>query len=723
MGARMRKKRTGSPARAEPNRPAANGLSPRDLAVAALVFAVATLVLTYPLGLRPAQLSRFDNGDARLNAWAISWVSHQVVRRPLSLFDANTFYPLRYPLAYSEHLFVQGVMALPLLAITDDLVLTNNLILLFSTFLSAFGMYVLTASLTGSRWAGLLAGLFFSFSPYRFNRLPHLQVQLYAFLPLFLAAFHRFVETRRRIWLLPFAAGFVLQVLSGTYLAAMAAVALGIAVLTLTPVATLDRREWTGLALALTAAAAVILPFVLPYLWVNRTLGVEWDLPGVGSMSATAKTYLASSSHAYRGLSETLTEPSDRTDYLFPGVTLLLLGCVGLVVGFARHRWRRMTICYAAILVAGAVLSAGPNTPLYSFLYEHIVFFRGLRALTRFGLLPLFSLSLFSGMAIAWLLEGAQRLETRRRVTVGIALFFIAESTAMPYRLSPFEDEAPEVYRWLSQAKPGPMVELPFKVIDTRYMFFARHHGFRPMLNGDSGFIPMSHQWIKIALLRFPSDDSVALLRRLEVRYVVLHLGAFRKPALLRVLNDLESYRQSLLPVRDFGRDLVFEVLPARKEPPRENLPPPLSVSATEPQLFDRDLATTWSSPDREAEFLAAFAGPVRLEAMKLSYGPVPRVPVDRVEIWEETSNGELLWSTRDSWPAVTELVSGLLDQPRNGYQLIRLPSVAAERVRIRIRGLDEPPELTEIEILGHPATGSAESRGGTTENAESHRE
>ena len=679
--------------------------------VAALVFTVATIVLTYPLSFHPATLSRLDNGDARLNAWAISWVSHQIVRQPLSIFDANTFYPLQYPLAYSEHLFVQGVMAIPLLALTNNLVFTNNLILLFSIFLSAFGMYVLTASLTGNRWAALLAGLFFSFAPYRFNRLPHLQMQLYAFLPLFLAAFHRFIETRRRIWLLPLVVCFVLQVLSGTYLAAMAAVALGIATLTLTPITTLNRKEWSSLTLALLLTVTLILPFAFPYLWVNDTFGVEWDLPGVGSMSATARTYLASSAHAYREISETLTEPSDRTDYLFPGITLLVLGMVGFVVGLARCQWRRITICYSAILITGAVLSAGPNTPLYSFLYEHIIFFRGLRALTRFGLLPLFSLSLFSGMAIAWLLERNRRIAMCRNFTAGIALVFIAESTAMPYRLTPFKDRAPEVYQWLSQAKPGPMVELPFKVIDTRYMFFARHHRFRPMLNGDSGFIPISHQWMKVALLRFPSDDSIALLQRLKVRYVVLHLGAFREPALLRMLNGLESHRKSLLPVRDFGRDLVYEVLPALETPSDLILPPTLAVSASEPQLFDRDLETIWSNSNREVDILANFSGSVQIEAIKLSYGPIPRMPADYLELWEAKTEGKQLWSTPEGWPAVTELVSGLLKQPKNGYQFIRLPSiVVTDRIRIRIRGLEKAPGLTEIEIFGRSMTERTEN-------------
>ncbi|MGH9337160.1 MAG: hypothetical protein ACRD21_25730, partial [Vicinamibacteria bacterium] len=144
------------------------------------IYLIATVILSYPLAFHPKSLSRLDNGDARLNAWAISWVAHQVVHDPLRLFEANTFHPLPHSLAYSEHLAALGVLALPILWLTDNLVLTTNLLLLLAMFASALGMYWLARTLTGSHLASLLAGIFFSFATFRFNRLPHLQMQLYA---------------------------------------------------------------------------------------------------------------------------------------------------------------------------------------------------------------------------------------------------------------------------------------------------------------------------------------------------------------------------------------------------------------------------------------------------------------------------------------------------------------------------------------------------------------
>jgi hypothetical protein len=372
---------------------------------------------------------------------------------------------------------------------------------------------------------------------------------------------------------------------------------------------------------------------------------------------------------------------------------------------------RRILFCYSLILVLGVLISLGPRTPFHSFLHEHVIFFRGLRALTRFGLLPLLSMTVLAAAALAWLLSTARGISRPKLVALAIGVFFAAESTALPYGLKPWTDEPPEVYRWLADAKPGPIAELPFKVIDTQYMFWARHHGFRPMLNGDSGFVPMSHQWIKNAFARFPSSDTVALLRRLKVRYVVLHLGAFREGALLRLLGGMDQHRSDLVPARDFGRDLVFEVVPGNDlaAVPRAELTP-MGLSGSIPALFDLDVSTAVSLPGPEATVTLDVSQGATLAGLRLHYGAAPRVPVERAEVLKETETGfEIVWATEPDWPALTELVSGLLETPRDGTQTIYLDSAAplSGRLQLRLYGVDsEPPELTEIEALASVSGG-----------------
>lgn len=691
-----------------------------ELLFASVVFAVATLVLTYPLATSPASLGRFDNGDARLNAWAISWVAHQVVHDPIHLFDANTFYPLQKSLAFSEHLFVPGLIALPLLLVTNDLVLSYNLILLASIFSSALGMYFLTTSFGGGRIAGILAGLFFSFAAFRFNRLPHLQMQLYAFLPLALLCLHRFFTTGKRQWAWGSAAFFLLQVLSGTYLAAIAAIAVVIAIASLTVGSGRSRAELGSLALAFGVALLCVYPFARPYLWVNQHLGIEWDLAGIGSLAATPESYLAASSHLYRPLTDQWVDEASRRDFLFPGLLLPALALVGLIVLVTRQdetaRPRGTAACYVLIAIAGVLLSLGPQTPVYSFLHEHIVFFRGLRALSRFALLPLLSLSVLAGCGLSWLFGRRGPLREKTWVAWILGALFIAESTALPYSLEPFRDEPPEVYPWLKEeGAPGPMVELPFLVLDTRYMFWARHHGFRPTLNGDSGFVPPSHRWLKNLFLRFPSPDSIHLLQKLQVRYVVLHLGAYRPPALIRMLNGLERHRAELLKIRDFDRDLVLEVLPSRSQDP-----PPLPQTVL-PMLGEPTRATP-SGEQAVLETVISLTTSRQVTGVRLLYGRVPVSPVTRVELLlperpatatpagETGMDWEIVWTSPRDWPALSALVMGLLDHPDHGTQTLTFQgsgmsdsfeTFTTDRLKLRLTGYQGVPDVTAIEILG----------------------
>ena len=689
-----------------------HGLGPRDLVAASVVYAALTILLTYPLAFAPASLSRLDSADGRVNAWAISWVAHQLVNNPLQLFEANILHPLPHTLAFSEHLLVPGLIALPLLRASDDLVLTFNLVLLLSVFASALGMYVLMVSLTGSHLAALLAGLFFSFASYRFVRLPQIQMQLYAFMPLALACLHRFFSSGCKRWAYAFSGFFVLQALSGTYLAAMTAVASGVALVTLAPGSPCNRRQLATLALAISLAAAAIYPFARPYLWVNRTLGTEWDTSQIAGLSATPSSYLASPSRLYRGAFENFLGAEDPHDLLFPGLTLLLLGGMGawllIANGGGFYRPRTTAICYLGIMVIGLVISLGPGTPVHSVLYERVLFFRGLRILSRFGLLPLLSLSVLSGYALTWIFREIRTPARRWWTALAVAVLFVGESTLIPLPLKPYRDRPAEFHEWLvSEGKPGPIVELPFRRIDSHYMFSARHHEFRPTLNGDSSFIPPSHVWMKSIFLRFPSPDSIALLRALEVRYVVVHLGAYRHNdrRLRRLLDGLDLHRKEFQSVGDFGRDLVLEVL-AGKSTPRPVLPAEsIEVRGRPLSLFDSRIETVWQGGSRRALIEMRLAGVRTVSGLRLHYGRNPRMPVNdvAVEILDPLGRWHPHWSSPREWPAVAEMVLSLLEDPTDGKQTLRFAPIQTRTLRLKLGGYRGRPEIADIELMGPP--------------------
>ena len=139
-----------------------------------LLFAALTAGMTWPQARRPGLVS--DLGDPLLSIWRLAWVADQVVRDPVHLFDANIFYPERHTLAYSDAMLVPALAAAPLFWAGLHPVHIYTLVLLAAFALSDAAMCALVGSLTGSRGAGVVAGILFAFCPYRFDHYSHLEL-------------------------------------------------------------------------------------------------------------------------------------------------------------------------------------------------------------------------------------------------------------------------------------------------------------------------------------------------------------------------------------------------------------------------------------------------------------------------------------------------------------------------------------------------------------------
>jgi hypothetical protein len=56
---------------------------------AAVLFAVLTVVLAYPLSVRPGSTVLANEPDDHLFIWTLAWDAHALASRPLSIFDAT----------------------------------------------------------------------------------------------------------------------------------------------------------------------------------------------------------------------------------------------------------------------------------------------------------------------------------------------------------------------------------------------------------------------------------------------------------------------------------------------------------------------------------------------------------------------------------------------------------------------------------------------------------
>jgi len=93
--------------------------------------------------LHPARVLPAVGSDSDLFMWTLAWDAHAFVHQPLSIFDANIFFPNRGTLAYSENLIGSAFFAAPILWLTGNPVLAFNVISLLSCVLCGLGAYVL----------------------------------------------------------------------------------------------------------------------------------------------------------------------------------------------------------------------------------------------------------------------------------------------------------------------------------------------------------------------------------------------------------------------------------------------------------------------------------------------------------------------------------------------------------------------------------------------------
>ena len=162
-----------------------------------------------------------------LNAWILWWGTYG---SPLTeqWWNAPAFYPYPGTLAYSEHLLGLLPIAAPLHWLTGSPIIAYNVTFLLTFVLSGTAAYVLGLELTGRRDAAWIAGLAYAFAPYRFSQIAHLQVLASFWMPLALAALHRYARDRRPRWLVAFAGATLMQGLANGYYLAYFPVLVGL---------------------------------------------------------------------------------------------------------------------------------------------------------------------------------------------------------------------------------------------------------------------------------------------------------------------------------------------------------------------------------------------------------------------------------------------------------------------------------------------------------------
>lgn len=142
----------------------------KTLAVLA-AFVVLAAALTFPLALHFTTAIAGPPADGFIHLYEMHWFRRAIFELHVwPLFNPEVFYPFGYNLALSHITPSNTVPMMPIVLLAGPVAGFNGAVLL-SFILSGFGAYLLVYRLTRQRWAGLLAGMLFAFSPYRVHNL------------------------------------------------------------------------------------------------------------------------------------------------------------------------------------------------------------------------------------------------------------------------------------------------------------------------------------------------------------------------------------------------------------------------------------------------------------------------------------------------------------------------------------------------------------------------
>jgi hypothetical protein len=193
--------------------------------------------------------------------------------------------------------------------------------------------------------------------------------------------------------------------------------------------------------------------------------------------------------------------------------------------------------------LCGLALSFGTKMPGYAMLYDSLPLLKAVRAVSRFGYLAVLAVAFLAAFGIADL---RRRLPVRWWPATAVAMLAIIslEPLVAPIHFTP-SSGVPAIYESVASEPDAVVAELPMPggsawFGNARYMLNSTKH-WRKMINGYSGFAPLSFHEHGAALAQFPAPSSIAALQTIGVTHVFVHLDGFsaEQRAVLDTAPDL----------------------------------------------------------------------------------------------------------------------------------------------------------------------------------------
>jgi hypothetical protein len=520
-------------------------LSRREIVVLALVSAAIAVLMHWPLALHMNRDVPRDIGDPLVQAWEVAWGGHALLHQPLDFFQANTFWPERNSLAFSEALAGYAPAGMVGEGV-EAAVVRYNLLFLFAYSLAFAGAYLLARELGTGRLAAAAAGAAFAYAPWRLEQDGHLHVLSSGGIPL---ALFLLLRGYRRgsgsvvlagwvvaAWQLSL--GFSLGLQLGYLLAVLGA---GIAIWLWRGHRRVGRSVVIATAAGMLVFAATAFVLSRPYLEVlDDHPEAHRTHHQVAGLSPPLRAFIAAPEEnliwgkATQGVRDDLSSVPEQT--LFPGVAIVVLAIIGLL---GPPYSRRLRIGLVSGVLACLILSLGFSENgsnlfhPYKLLFDHLPGWKGIRVPGRLTTLTSLGLALLAAAGAHSLIAGVARPRPWRPDRPGATLVGAVLVAAILIEGSGFDvghglrgPSLPAVPRPPARlaSLPQPQLHLPASTppANRRYVFWSTD-GFPDLVNGRGSFDPAFFKGLVKETARFPDAETVGRLRALGVHAVVFH--------------------------------------------------------------------------------------------------------------------------------------------------------------------------------------------------------
>lgn len=504
------------------------------------------------------------------NAWTLARNHHCILQQGCDNYsDGNIFYPNKDSMLYSETQLSAGLLSLPLHLINDNPLFAYNIWTIASFFFSGIFMYLLARHLSNrNQLLSVMAGLAFEFAPYKITSFAHLQNLSIFYLPLIVLFVLKFIESKKKKYLVFLLFTLILQFYASWY--QMAFVIFGLGVLLFCFLIFKLARPKLIILLSLVVVLAVIatLPLAKEYMRFSKVNEAKFRISDKVAYSSSLFDYVIPHPSTIEGkIYYHLKDNAQINRYnpdsnSYHGLVLYVLAAGVLTIGY---KWRKkaaplarnfkLAVSFAAVGLVGFIVSLGPLlkikgsysygvlgngaqvvVPLpYLIIDKLIPQLSFIRALGRASVLVLFILCCILALLPVYM-SISKLKRSKRNLIYGIVSGLIVIEI-LPFRLIGLAQESysrnivvPPVYGYIkSHTKVDNIIILradkdypdaSVLVAAPEDVLWAGYHN-KNIFNGYSGYVPPDYNRQYADFIDFQPDD-IPKMSAINLRYVLV---------------------------------------------------------------------------------------------------------------------------------------------------------------------------------------------------------